>query len=97
MPADTGSLALLPPGDTGTDFIDDARDFVAWNTGILNPGPLAFFGEDVAVADPAGLYLDAHLPYTRLGNFAVGHLEIGTGRRNLRHSHWRNGELLHLT
>ena len=39
VPADTDALSLLPRGNTGTQFIDDARDFVSWNAGILNAGP----------------------------------------------------------
>jgi len=33
VPADTDALPLLPLGNTGTEFIDDARDFVSWDTG----------------------------------------------------------------
>ena len=65
VPADADTLPLLPLGNTGTHFIDDARDFVSWNAGILNSGPIAFFREQVTVADTTGLHLDAHLSYTR--------------------------------
>ena len=43
VPADADALALLPLGDIGAEFIDDARDFVSWNARILNAGPGTFF------------------------------------------------------
>jgi hypothetical protein len=42
---------LFPHGNAGTQFIDDARDFVSWNAGILYSGPSAFFREHVTVAN----------------------------------------------
>src|SRR5713101_6411481 len=62
MPADADTLSLLPSGDLGAQFIDDACDFVPRNPRILNSRPEAFFYKYVAVANSAGLYLDAYLP-----------------------------------
>jgi hypothetical protein len=31
VPADADALSLLPLGNAGAQFIDDARDFVSWN------------------------------------------------------------------
>ena len=76
VPADTDALPLLPLGNTRTQFIDDARDFVSRNAGILNSGPRAFFREHVTVANATGLHLDAHLSCTRLRNLALDDLEI---------------------
>ena len=90
MPAHADTLSLLPRGNARAQFIDDTRDFMSWNARILNAGPLAFFCEHVAVADAAGLYLDAHLPRARLRNLALDDLEIGSRFRNLRHFHWRD-------
>src|SRR5260370_41279087 len=89
MPTDTDALSLFPHGNTGTQFIDDARDFVPWNAGILNSGPGAFLRQHVAVANTAGVHLDAHLSCTRLGKLALDDLEIASRLGNLRHFHCR--------
>ena len=39
VPANTDALPLLPRGNTGAHFIDDARHFMSWNARILNSGP----------------------------------------------------------
>jgi hypothetical protein len=41
--ADVGALSLDPLGNIFTEFINNVRDFVAWNARILNAGPCAFF------------------------------------------------------
>src|SRR5271165_6846334 len=69
------------------ELIDDARDFVSWNAGILNSGPSAFFREHVAVANTTGLHLDTHVSDTWLRNLALDDLEIGSRLRNLRYLH----------
>src|SRR5262249_49382299 len=51
VPADADPLADRPRGDAGTQLVDDARDFVSRNAGILDSGPGAFLREFVAVAD----------------------------------------------
>jgi hypothetical protein len=79
VPADTCTLPLLPRGNAGAHFIDDARDFVSWNAGILNSGPGAFFREHVTVANTTGLYFDPYLSCTRLRNLALDDLEISSG------------------
>ena len=76
VPADTDALSLLPLGNTGAHFIDDACHFMSWNAGILNAGPRAFFREHVTVANTTGLHLDPHLSCTRLRNLALDDLEI---------------------
>ena len=88
VPADTDALPLFPCGNVRTQFIDDARDFVSRDAGILNSGPKAFFREHIAVADATGLHFDAHLSRHRRGNLALDDLEIGTGLGNLRCLHW---------
>jgi len=66
VPADAGALPLLPLGNTGAQFIHDARDFVSWNTGILNSWPIALFREHVAAANTTGLHFDEHMSCTGL-------------------------------
>ena len=87
MPADADALPLLPVGHAGAQVIDNARDFVSWNAGILNAGPSAFFREHVTVAHTTGLYLDAHVSYAWLRNRALDDLEIASRLWNLRHFH----------
>ena len=69
-------------------FIDDARDFMSGNTGILNSWPSAFFREHVTVADTAGLHFDEHLSRTRLRNFVLDDLEIASRLADLYCLHW---------
>src|SRR5262249_42709661 len=87
VPAHAHALPLPPRGDTGAQLINDARDFVSRNAGILNAGPLAFLREHVAAAHATGLHLDAHFPCTRLWNLALDDLEIGSRLGNLRRLH----------
>jgi hypothetical protein len=49
----TDALSLLPSGHGPTYFINDARPFVSWNAGILDPGPQALFRKHVTVAEAA--------------------------------------------
>jgi hypothetical protein len=88
VPADTDALALFPVGNPGTEFIDDARDFVAWNTGIFNAWPRAVFRERVAVADATGLHFDEHVSWTRLRNLALDDLKISARLGDLYCLHW---------
>src|SRR5271169_4559963 len=76
MPADADTLSLLPSGDPGAQFIDDACHFVPRNPRILNARPEAFFYKYVAVADAARLHLDEHLSRARVRNFALDDLQI---------------------
>lgn len=87
MPADAGTLALLPGSHTATDFINDPRHFMSWNAGILDSGPRAFDGERVAVADATGLDFDPHLSRAGRGDCAFDDLETGARFANLRGLH----------
>src|SRR5262249_18996543 len=87
VPAHADPLPRFPPGNTGTQFIDDACDFVPWSAGILDSGQSAFFGERVAVTNTTSMYFDAHLSGTRLGNLALDDLEVSSSFWNLRYLH----------
>ena len=76
MSADSDALPLLPAGNAGTQFVDDARDFMSGNAGIPNAGPQTFFREHVTVANATGLHLYAHLTFTRPRYLALDDLEI---------------------
>src|SRR5579862_7026057 len=92
VPADAGALSLLPSGNTGAHFIDDARHLMSGSAGILNPGPKAFFREAVTVANTTRLHLDPDLSGTRLRNLALDDLEIGSRLGNLCYFHRSNCE-----
>ncbi len=53
VPADADTLPLLPRGNTGAYFVNDAGHFVPWNAGILNTGQCAFFRDRVTVSEAA--------------------------------------------
>jgi hypothetical protein len=54
-------------------------DFVAGYARILNSRKQAFFGQHVAVTDPAGVDFDPHLPWTGLRNVALDDFKWGFG------------------
>ena len=83
VPADSYALAFFPRGDAGAELVDDAGDFVAGDARVLDSGPLAFFGEDVAVADAAGLHLDEDMSGGGRGNLALDDLEFRSGAGDL--------------
>jgi hypothetical protein len=87
VPADTDALAFLPLGNASAQFIDNARHFMPWNTGILNSGQIAFFREHITVANTTGLHLDENLSRTGFGNLALHNLEITARFGNLRRFH----------
>ena len=79
VPADAYALTFLPSRDAGTDFINDAGDFVAGRARIGYAGPEAVFDEMVAKANAAGLHADADVSRGRLGDFAFLQFEVGAG------------------
>jgi hypothetical protein len=87
MPTDADALSLLPGGDLGAEFIDDAGNFVPRNPGILNSRPEAFLHKHVTVANATGLDFDPHLASAGLRNLALDDLEISSGFRNLSRHH----------
>src|SRR5262245_1393457 len=88
MPTDTNTLSFLPLGNTGTQLIDDASNFMSRNARILNSWPFSFFSESVTVTNTTSLHLDEYLSDTRFGNLAFNNLEICFRLRNLRYLHF---------
>ena len=87
VPADPYALARLPVGNVRADGIDTPGDFVAGNPGILQPRPEPILDHDIAVADPAGLHFDAHLPVAGLRDRALDQLELPAGLAHLHRLH----------
>jgi hypothetical protein len=79
MPTDAYTLPLLPRGNTFAQFIDNARNFMSWNTGKLNSGSQSLFREHVTVANATGLHLDPHVSCTQFRDLAFDDLEIAPG------------------
>ncbi len=76
-PADADALPDLPGGDVGADGVDTAGDLVARHGGIVDAGKGAGRGEHIAMADAAGLDLDAHLARAGLGEWAARQARTG--------------------
>jgi hypothetical protein len=87
MPADAHSLAGLPSRDIRADGVNAAGDFVPGNARILNPRPMAFFYEGIAVTDTAGLDFDADLVAGGFGNGPFYEFEIAAGLGYLDYFH----------
>jgi hypothetical protein len=49
VPADAYALPKLPGYDSLANCVDNARDLVSRNSGILQAGPMPFFYEGIAV------------------------------------------------
>jgi hypothetical protein len=87
VPADADALPFLPTDDSRAELVYDSGDFVTGNAGILNSWPPAFLGEDVAVADTAGLDPDAYLVCARIGDFSFDDFEIAAWPGDLGRLH----------
>jgi hypothetical protein len=87
VPADSDLLARLPSQDISTNRIDHARDFMAWNTGILNTRKMSLFRERVTVADPARVHLDSHRSRSGLWYWPLDNFKSPARAGNLSDSH----------
>src|SRR5713226_5791858 len=90
VPAHADALALLPTGDAGAEFGDDAGNFVAGGTRVGQAGPEPVSYKGVAEADAAGLHADADLAGAGLGDFALLELEVCAGLGGNGDFHFRH-------
>ena len=60
---------------------------MAGNPGILQARPESILDHDIAVADPARLHFDAHLPAAGLRDRALDELELPAGLAHLYRFH----------
>ena len=79
VPAEADALAGLEEGNVRADGVDDAGNLVAGGARVLHAGPMAFFGERVAVAHAAGMHADADVTRARLREFLRYELERTAG------------------
>src|SRR4051794_36882311 len=92
VPTDADALAgLPPPRDVLAHGVDHTDHLVPRDAREGNAGPLALLGKDVAVADAAGLDLDPHGPWSRVGDRALDEFEGPAGAGDLRGAHVRHG------
>ena len=88
VPTDADALAgLPPPRDVLAHGVDHTDHLVPRDAREGDAGPLALLGKDVAVADAAGLNLDPHGPWSRVGDRALDELEGPAGARDLGDTH----------
>src|SRR5262249_42461842 len=95
VPPDADALAGLPPlRDVLSHGVDHTDHLVPRDAREGDAGPVALLGHRVAVADAAGLNLDPHGPWSRVGDRALDELEGPAGARDLGDTH-RGPELRH--
>jgi hypothetical protein len=90
VPSDADTLAGFPVGYVGADGVDAAGDFVSGNAWILEPGPMAFLYQRIAVADPAGFDFDSDLAAGGFGDVSFDEFEITAGLADLDSFHFRH-------
>ena len=78
-PADADPLADVPPAHAVADRVDDTCDFVSGYNRKRHAGEVPVLRVRVAVADTAGLHLDANFPWSRLRSLPLVQLERATG------------------
>src|SRR5882672_12485627 len=71
VPAHADPLTLLPDRHAYAASVDHYSNLVARNARILNPRPIAFLHQRIAMANTAGLDLNTHLPRTGLRNLPL--------------------------
>ena len=70
VPADTGSLTVLPWLHPFAYSIHNSDDFMSRHTRVLDSGPEAFFDQRITVTNAARFNLDPHPAPLRLGDVA---------------------------
>ena len=89
-PADADALPDCPAMNLRSNRVDDADHLMAGNARILDAGKKALDGDEIAVADAAGLHADAHLAGARLGHLALHRLELPPDLRDDHRAHLRH-------
>ena len=89
VPADSGALSHFPAEHARADGVDHAGDLVSWNARVSDAGARTFLGVLIAVADAAGLHLDAHRSGGGLAGFRDPPVEKLRGHSGLeRRASW---------
>ena len=70
VPTDTRPFARLPADDIRADRVNNAGNFMAGDSRILNVREQPHHGDGIAVADATCLHFYAHFIAARLGNVA---------------------------
>src|SRR5262249_3164716 len=92
---DADALAgLPPPRDVLAHGVDHTDHLVPRDAREGDAGPEALLGHRVAVTDAAGLNLDPHGPWSRVGYRALDDLEGPAGAKDLGAPHRGHGDVL---
>ena len=78
VPANSHSLALRPLGYARAGCVNYACHFVSRHARIHNARPGAFLGQHIAVTDSASLHANPDLARSRLRDFPLHNLEVGS-------------------
>src|SRR5438477_46254 len=92
VPADADALTRAPPGNSAADRIDAADHLMPGDARVLNVREQPLLGDAVAMADAAGLHLDANLAGGGLRDFTLDQLQRAVRLRNLCDPHRCHGE-----
>jgi len=87
MPPHADSLTWAPCGHAFAEGVDPPRDFVTWDTRILNAGPQPFFNKEVAVTNATRLHFHADLSRAGFRNFTLDEFENSASSWDLRYTH----------
>lgn len=79
VPTHANPLAFLPCRDGGTDFVDDASNFVARNARILKSRPISLLHHLIAVADTARFDFDSHPVWLEFRDVSLDKLQTAAG------------------
>jgi hypothetical protein len=72
--ADTDPLTQAPPLDAAPERVNSADRLMAWHARIGEPWSPAFDRERIGVANTAGFYANANMPWRRLCHRQLHHL-----------------------
>jgi hypothetical protein len=71
VPANSHSLAFLPHRHASAKLVYYSGYFVAGDPRVLQPRPMTFLHEDIAMADPTSLHSDTDLVALRCGDISL--------------------------
>jgi hypothetical protein len=93
-PAKPHTLPFRPPGDTITQRVDHARDFVTGHARIAKRWRQSCDGDIIAAANAAGFDFHPDLPWTRLRHILFDKLQGATLGADLHGPHFLAHSLL---
>jgi hypothetical protein len=86
-PADADALSFGPVGHAVPHGVDHACDLMTGNPRVSEPGKKPFLGEQIAVAEAAGLHLQTDFPRPGAGDGPFNNFDGAVGGRDLCNAH----------